>query len=69
MKFICHVDDDIEESDMILLGRAISSLRKNKPEGLGAIGFEGSKFEASWIKNKSSYSLYARLNDAQTQNR
>lgn len=58
MKVICQIPDEIEDADLILLGRAIASLRRDQPGGLGAIGYEGSKFEAHWKKNKSSYSVW-----------
>lgn len=59
MKVICHIDDDLDNSDMILVGRAISHIREKAPEW-ASIGYEGLPVTIDIIKNKSSYSLWAR---------
>lgn len=63
MKVICHIEDDLHDADMILVGRAISHLRRNKPEGIGALRYEGSGVIVSYIKNKNSYSIWTRRED------
>lgn len=59
MKVICHIDDDLENSDMILVGRAISYIRREAPDRASLV-YEGSPVAVHIIKNKSSYSLWAR---------
>lgn len=63
MKVICHIDDDVSSPDMIYVARAISYLRNNQPEGLGELIYGDSKTMVSYIKNKNSYSIWARRKD------
>lgn len=59
MKVICHIDDNLDNSDMILVGRAISYIRREAPEW-ASLSYEGSPVTIGIHKNKSSYSLWAQ---------
>lgn len=58
MKINVNIMDDIEASDYILIGRALSYLRVNRPEGLGGLTYKFSTISISYKKNKSSYSIW-----------
>lgn len=63
MKVICHIDDDIEDEDLIFVSEAIKSIRSKKPEGVGGLYYPFSKIAVSYIKNKSSYSIWVRYDE------
>ena len=58
MKINVYIEDDVEASDFILIGRAMRYLRSNQPEGLGGLTYYPSTISISYKKNKSSYSMW-----------